>query len=285
MTHNEFKELTLQGPIILDGATGSNLMKAGMPSGTCTEKWILEHPDVFTDLQRSYMEAGSQIVYAPTFAANRVSLKKHKLDSELETMIPALVALSRSAVGTNCYVAGDMTTTGDMMITYEDAYEVYKEQITCLNKAGVDLLIAETMLSKEECLAAVNAAKAVCDLPIMCSITIMPTGYLFFGGTIFEVGLSLQEAGAAAVGINCSSGPDQLEEIIAKLSETLDIPVIAKPNAGIPEVNGKGEAVYNMSSPDFAGHMKRLVDLGAGIVGGCCGTTPEYIEELVSTLK
>lgn len=284
MTRQEFQELINQGPLILDGATGSNLMKAGMPKGVCTEQWILEHKNILIDLQKKYIEAGSRVLYAPTFAANRISLAEHGLENEMEPMISELVNLSKSCVKEGCYVAGDLTTTGKTDLPYEELYAVYQEQISCLHNAGVDLLVAETMLTLDETMAAVEAAHAVCGLPILCSLTIESDGSLFFGGNIFETAAALQEIGADAVGINCSSGPDQFESIISTLKAALDIPIIAKPNAGMPVIDEKGEAHYSMEAPEFARHMKRLVELGADIVGGCCGTTPAFIKELVNIL-
>lgn len=285
MTKQEFQNLVSRGPLILDGATGSNLMKAGMPKGVCTEQWILEHPAALTKLQQEYVDAGSQIIYAPTFAANRISLKEHGLEDEMISMISRLVSLSKSCAKERCYVAGDLTTTGKTDIPYEELYNVYQEQISCLADAGADLLVAETMMTLDETMAAVEAAHAVCGLPILCSLTIESDGSLFFGGNIFETAVTLQEIGADAVGINCSSGPDQFESIISSLKDSLTVPVIAKPNAGMPTIDKKGEAHYSMDAPEFARHMKRLVELGADIVGGCCGTTPEFIRELVKILK
>ena len=285
MTKQEFQNLVSRGPLILDGATGSNLMKAGMPKGVCTEQWILEHPAALTKLQQGYVDAGSQIIYAPTFAANRISLKEHGLEDEMISMISRLVSLSKSCAKERCYVAGDLTTTGKTDIPYEELYNVYQEQISCLADAGADLLVAETMMTLDETMAAVEAAHAVCGLPILCSLTIESDGSLFFGGNNFETAVTLQEIGADAVGINCSSGPDQFESIISSLKDSLTVPVIAKPNAGMPTIDEKGEAHYSMDAPEFARHMKRLVELGADIVGGCCGTTPEFIRELVKILK
>ncbi len=285
MTKQEFQNLVSRGPLILDGATGSNLMKAGMPKGVCTEQWILEHPAALTKLQQEYVDAGSQIIYAPTFAANRISLKEHGLEDEMISMISRLVSLSKSCAKERCYVAGDLTTTGKTDIPYEELYNVYQEQISCLADAGADLLVAETMMTLDETMAAVEAAHAVCGLPILCSLTIESDGSLFFGGNIFETAVTLQEIGADAVGINCSSGPDQFESIISSLKDSLTVPVIAKPNAGMPTIDEKGEAHYSMDAPEFARHMKRLVELGADIVGGCCGTTPEFIRELVKILQ
>lgn len=285
MTKQEFQNLVSRGPLILDGATGSNLMKAGMPKGVCTEQWILEHPAALTKLQQEYVDAGSQIIYAPTFAANRISLKEHGLEDKMISMISRLVSLSKSCAKERCYVAGDLTTTGKTDIPYEELYNVYQEQISCLADAGADLLVAETMMTLDETMAAVEAAHAVCGLPILCSLTIESDGSLFFGGNIFETAVTLQEIGADAVGINCSSGPDQFESIISSLKDSLTVPVIAKPNAGMPTIDEKGKAHYSMDAPEFARHMKRLVELGADIVGGCCGTTPEFIRELVKILK
>ncbi|MFQ8689987.1 MAG: homocysteine S-methyltransferase family protein, partial [Blautia sp.] len=195
---------------------------------------------------------------------------------------------STEAVEGKAMVAGDLTTTGKMKapagdLTFEEALDVYKEQISCLADAGVDLLVAETMISLDESLAALDAAREVCDLPILCTMTIESDGSLFTGGNIFDSALALESAGASAVGINCSVGPDQLEAIIHTLAETVSVPVIAKPNAGMPVIDEKGQAVYNMTPQDFSRHMKVLVDAGASIIGGCCGTTPEFIRQLAKT--
>lgn len=289
MTKEEFLKLA-ENVIILDGATGSNLIKAGMPRGVCTEQWILEHEDVLVNLQRAYVEAGSQIVYAPTFGGNRMNLESHGLGDRIEELNIRLVELSKKAVEGRAYVAGDVTTCGKILgsceeASYEAALERYKEQITYLVKAGVDLLVAETMISIDETVAAVEAARAVCDLPIMCSMTVEADGTIFSGGSAVEAVLTLQEVGATAVGVNCSVGPDQLEAIVANMKQVATVPVIVKPNAGMPMITEKGEAVYSMSPEDFGRHMKKLIDAGASVVGGCCGTTPEFIKSLSTCIK
>ena len=152
MTKEELTKRLGKGTLILDGATGSNLMKAGMPKGICTEQWVAEHPNAIIELQKAYAEAGSDIVYAPTFMANPISLATHGLAAETERLNHTLVGLSRKAVGDQVLVAGDLTTTGKLMeplgpMKYEDLYESYKKQISCLADAGVDLLVAETMLA------------------------------------------------------------------------------------------------------------------------------------------
>ena len=252
MTKEELTKRLGNGTLILDGATGSNLMKAGMPKGICTEQWVAEHPDAIIELQKAYAEAGSDIVYAPTFMANPLSLAAHGLAAETERLNHTLVGLSRKAVGDQVLVAGDLTTTGKLMeplgpMKYEDLYESYKKQISCLADAGVDLLVAETMLASNETLVLLDAAQSVCDLPVFCTLTMEADGSLFFGGNIFDAVEELEAMGAFAVGCNCSTGPDQLESVIAGIRKRVSIPVIAKPNAGMPTISPEtGEAVYSM---------------------------------------
>ncbi|MCD7868657.1 MAG: homocysteine S-methyltransferase family protein [Clostridiales bacterium] len=284
MTKSEFQHLT-ENLTLLDGATGSYLMQAGMPRGVCTETWVLEHKDIFQELQRAYVEAGSQILYAPTFGANRVNLTMHGLAHRIKELNRALVSYSQETAAGRAFVAGDITTTGKMMepagdMTYETAFEVYCEQVELLARAGVDMIAAETMISIEETLAAVDAVHTVCDLPVLCSVTVESDGSLFTGGNAVEAAVSFEAAGADAVGVNCSVGPDQLTAVIRSIRDAVSIPVVAKPNAGMPLIDEKGNAVYSMTAKDFAGHMRTLTQSGATLIGGCCGTTPAFIREI-----
>lgn len=271
--------------MILDGATGSNLTKAGMPKGVCTEKWAMEHRDVVIALQRGYVDAGSNIVYAPTFGANRASLKRFDLEGRLGEMNQALVQISKEAADGRALVAGDITTIGypvtdEGELSYENRVELYREQIEYLSMADSDLLVAETLLGGDEAMAVLDAAAMVCDLPVMCTLTVEGDGSCYFGGNVIDIAVNLEEMGAAAVGINCSCGPDQLDCIVRNLRERVKVPVIVKPNAGLPVINENGEAIYPMEPEEFGRHMRRLVELGAGIVGGCCGTDERFIREL-----
>ncbi|MDY3018209.1 homocysteine S-methyltransferase family protein [Blautia sp.] len=289
MTKKEFRELT-EKVLILDGATGSNLMAQGMPRGICTELWVMEHKEIIQNLQRAYIEAGSQVIYAPTFGGNRRNLQQHGLEDRIVEINHTLVSYSREVAGERVFVAGDITTSGQFVTaegeyTYEDAFEMYKEQIQILQEAGVDLLAAETMINIEETLAAVDAANAVCQLPIMCTMTVEADGSIFSGGNAVEAAVALESAGADAVGINCSVGPDQLVSVVRNIREAVSIPVIAKPNAGMPVIDDQGNAVYSMLPEEFAGHMKVLAENGASIMGGCCGTTPEFIRAMHQLLK
>lgn len=289
MTKKEFRELT-EKVLILDGATGSNLMAQGMPRGICTELWVMEHKEIIQNLQRAYIEAGSQVIYAPTFGGNRRNLQQHGLEDRIVEINHTLVSYSREVAGERVFVAGDITTSGQFVTaegeyTYEDAFEMYKEQIQILQEAGVDLLAAETMINIEETLAAVDAANAVCQLPIMCTMTVEADGSIFSGGNAVEAAVALESAGADAVGINCSVGPDQLVSVVRNIREAVSILVIAKPNAGMPVIDDQGNAVYSMLPEEFAGHMKVLAENGASIMGGCCGTTPEFIRAMHQLLK
>lgn len=288
MTKTEFKYLT-KNLLLLDGATGSNLMAAGMPRGVCTETWVLNHKEILQKLQKAYIDAGSRIIYAPTFGANRINLKLHHLEDKIKEMNYELVAIAKESANGQAFIAGDITTTGKMMapsgdLTYEEAFEVYEEQISFLRDAGVDMIIAETMINIEETLAAADAASQVCELPILCTMTVEADGSIFSGGNAVEAALALESAGASAVGINCSVGPDQLVSVVRNIKEAVSIPVIAKPNAGMPVIDDKGNAVYSMGAAEFAKHMKVLVENGASIIGGCCGTTPEYIKAVAQEL-
>ena len=289
MTKEQFRKLT-ENILLLDGATGSNLMASGMPRGICTETWVIEHKEIFQELQRAYIAAGSQVIYAPTFGGNRINLAKHGLTDRIKEINRTLVGYSRELAGDGVYVAGDITTSGSFITadgdyTYDDAFKMYQEQVKILADAGIDLIAAETMINIEETLAAVDAANSVCDLPIMCTMTVEADGSIFSGGNAIEAAVSLEAAGADAVGINCSVGPDQLVSVVRSIKENVSIPVIAKPNAGMPTIDDRGNAVYSMNPEDFASYMKILIENGASVVGGCCGTTPAFIKALHDSIR
>ena len=290
MRIEEFKKRASEGVILLDGATGSNLRLAGMPVGVSTEQWVYDHPEAILRLQRAYVEAGSDIIYAPTFMANRVGLGMHGIEDRLKTLNAGLVKLSKEAADGRALVAGDITTTGKPRepvgpMSYQALFDVYREQIEALAEAGVDLLVAETMMAVDETVCAVEAALSVCDLPVMCSLTMEADGHLLLGGSAVEAVETLQAVGACAVGLNCSVGPDQLEAVVRAMKAVAQVPVIAKPNAGVPVMDEHGTAHYSMSPEDFARSMVPLVDAGAGIVGGCCGTNPDYIRALRDAIR
>ena len=289
MTREKFIDFTKDHIIYLDGATGSNLVKAGMPSGVCPEQWILEHREVMLQLQKEYVQAGTNILYAPTFTANRVKLAEYHLEKNMSSMIHDLVAISKGAAastpGHPVYVAGDITMTGEQLrpmgkMELEDLIAIYKEQILCLVDAGADLLVVETMMSLAETRAALIAAKEVCDLPVIATLTFEADGRTLFGTDAKTAAVVLESLGASAIGANCSTGPAQMEGIISDMVSVTTIPIIAKPNAGLPFLDENGTTCYNMEAEEFTEEMQVLVNAGATILGGCCGTTPEFIRQL-----
>lgn len=289
MTREEFIQLSKDHILYLDGATGSNLVKAGMPSGVCPEQWILEHREVMLQLQKDYVQAGTNILYAPTFTANRIKLAEYHLENNMSAMIRDLVAISKEAAastpGHPVYVAGDITMTGEQLkpmgkMELETLIDIYKEQILCLVDAGADLLVVETMMSLAETRAALIAAKEVCDLPVIATLTFEADGRTLFGTDAKTAAIVLENLGAAAIGANCSTGPAQMESIISDMVSYTRIPVIAKPNAGLPFLDENGSTCYNMEAEEFTEEMEVLVNAGATVLGGCCGTTPEFIRQL-----
>ena len=298
MTKKEFRELVEGRLVFLDGATGSNLQKAGMPTGICPEQWIMEHPESLIQLQKSYLHRGTDILYAPTFSANRIKLAEYGLENRIEEMNRELVGLSKRAVGEYMvekrnaefipFIAGDVTMTGTLLqplgpLSFEEAVDVYKEQMRILADAGVDLFVIETMMSLQETRAALIAAGEVSNLPVMVTMTFDETAHTLYGTEPETAMLVLQGLGADAVGVNCGAGPEKCLEIVRRMKAVANVPVIAKPNAGMPKLVD-GETVYDQTPDVFAKEMKRLVEAGAGILGGCCGTTPDHIAEIYEVL-
>lgn len=252
------------------------------------------------ELQIEYYASGSDAVYAPTFSGNRIKLEEYGLQDNLVEMNHGLVAISKQAVAEvkerglvdadkPLYVCGDLTMTGKQVqpmgpLSFEELVDIYKEQTEALVDAGVDFLAVETMMSLQECRAAVIAAKECCDLPIMVTLTFAEDGRTLFGTDPETAALVLTTLGVDALGVNCSTGPDKMCDVVRKMRAYADIPLVAKPNAGLPQLVD-GKTVYEMEAPEFAEEMMALIDAGADILGGCCGTTPEHIRLLTQKIQ
>ena len=281
--HNKIGNICL-----LDGATGSNLMKAGMPRGCCTEQWILSNPEALVALQRKYVEAGSQILYAPTFQAQPIALEKQGLEKHTESINAHLATLTRS-VSKDVLVAGNLTT----LATFTDSYdpekfdllvENYRRQIKGLIDGGVDILAAETLLYPQEAEAILTAAELEGAGAAMYTFTMQPDGSLFSGMDAGPVLKGLEDAGAAAVGFNCVAADMMTPYLVSKLRRYVKGPLICKPNAGIPVIGEDNLPHYPMEAEEFAGIVKECADMGAVLLGGCCGTTPEHINAVKNIL-
>ncbi len=285
MTRQEFQEWVGNRIVLLDGGTGSNLQKRGMPTGVCPEQWVIENREVILNLQKEFVAAGSNIIYTPSFGGNAVKLGEYGLAEEIDRINQELAAISREAAGGQALVAGDLTMTGEQLVPmgtmeFEELVDIYKEQICCLVRGGVDLLVVETMMSLQECRAALIAAKEVCELPVMVTMTFESDGRTLFGTDAETAAVVLESLGASAIGVNCSAGPDRMVGLVEAMAAVSTLPIIAKPNAGLPSLDKSGNTIYDMDSDTFAEGMVKLAEAGASILGGCCGTTPEYIEKL-----
>ena len=288
MDREEFRQRIGCGAVILDGATGSNLQAAGMKIGVCPEQWILQNPDVLLSLQREYVKAGADIIYAPTFTANRVKLAEYGLEGQLWEINQKLVTLSKDAAEGQALVAADISMTGLQLypigdLRFEELVDVYKEQVLALEAAGVDLYVVETMMSLQECRAAVIAIRECSDRPILVTLTYEENGRTLYGTDPQTAVLVLQSLGADAVGMNCSMGPDTMAGQIKAMYEVAHVPIIVKPNAGLPKLVA-GQTIYDMQPQEFAEEMKMLAENGARIFGGCCGTTPAHIKAMAQAL-
>ncbi|MBQ8358902.1 MAG: homocysteine S-methyltransferase family protein [Oscillospiraceae bacterium] len=284
LTKEQLHEKFAAGLRYLDGATGSNLRKMGMPKDACTEEWVLAHPETLITLQRSYAEAGSQILYAPTFQAQPIALERVRLDRQTEAVNAQLVALSKAAAP-GCLIAGDLTT----LAAYTESWnpdnfdllvENYRRQIRGLIDGGADLLVAETLMYPQEAEAIFTAAELEQAGAVMYSFTMTGDGSLFSGPDAGPVLQELEHSGAAAIGFNCVAADMMTPYLVTKLRRFVRGPLICKPNAGNPVINSQGMAEYAMTPAQFASIMADCATNGATLLGGCCGTDPTYISAL-----
>ncbi len=284
LTKAQLQEEFRKGIRFLDGATGSNLRKAGMPKDACTEQWVLSHPEVLAALQQSYAQAGSQILYAPTFQAQPIALEQVGLQNQTEAINAQLVALSRSAAP-NCLIAGNLTT----LAAYTESWnadnfdllvENYRRQIRGLLEGGADILVAETLMYPLEAEAVFTAAELEQAGAVMYSFTMTADGSLFSGPDAGPVLQELEQAGAAAVGFNCVCADRMTPYLVSKLRRYVKGPLLCKPNAGNPVIDAQGVAQYDMQPKEFAQIMAQCAENGATLLGGCCGTDPRYIAAL-----
>ena len=281
LTREELHNKIANGLRFLDGATGSNLRLAGMPKGCCTEQWVLENPLPLVKLQRAYAQSGSQIIYAPTFQAQPIALQTVGLERQTEAINAALVSLSRSAAP-DCLIAGDLTTLTAFCDSWNpDNFDLlvanYRRQIRGLIDGGCDLLVGETLLYPQEAEAILCAAELEGAGAAMYSFTMQLDGALFSGRDAGPVLRGLEEAGAAAVGFNCVSMDMMTPYLVSKLRRHVKGPLLCKPNAGNPIIDEHGVAQYDMIPSQFAALAQDCLNNGATLLGGCCGTNPDFI--------
>lgn len=279
-----FKELLEKEFVILDGGMGTMLQKSGMAMGETPEVLGITNPELLINIHRQYINAGADIVYANTFGANRYKLEH--CEQSVEEIIQTAVANARKACeGTNSYVALDIGPIGQLLeptgyLSFEEAYDIFKEQI--LAGRDADVIVFETMTDLMEVKAGVLAAKENSDLPIICTMTFEENKRTFTGCSTSSMALTLEGLGVDAVGINCSLGPKELLPVAKELSEWTTLPIVVKPNAGLPDpVTNQ----YNVTPEEFASYMEEMIPYGVKILGGCCGTNPDYIAALCKMLE
>lgn len=280
-------DIACDSGILFDGAMGTMLIRQGLTGGQVSEFWTLEQPEALTEIHRKYFQAGADVVTTNTFGGNAIKLARSGLDDRIEEINRSAVALARAAAGETGYVAGNLGPTGEMLIPNgtmepEAAQAAFREQAEYLADAGADLIIIETMFDLSEALAAVKGAREACDLPIFATLTFQetPRGFVTIMGNGVEESLNhLLGAGAAAVGANCSLGSDAMLNMAREIRDKIDAPLIFQPNAGIPEIKGD-KTIYPEKEEYYAENLALLKAVGIEIIGGCCGTTPDYIEAI-----
>lgn len=280
LTKEEFSAF-LDKTVLLDGATGSELQKAGMPRGCCTEEWILANPEALISLQRRYVAAGSNILYAPTFQAQPIALERVNLHKQTETINAHLVALTKAAAE-GALVAGNLTTLAAYCDSFDpDKFDLlvenYRVQIGGLLEGGADLLAAETLMYPQEAEAIFTAAQLEGAEAMLFTFTMQPDGSLFSGRDAAPVLQELEEAGACAVGFNCVAADNMTAGLVSRLRRYVKCPLVCKPNAGNPVIGANNLPIYPMGPEEFAEIVADCKAMGARVLGGCCGTTPEHI--------
>jgi len=270
--------------MVLDGATGTALQRSGMGPGVCPEMFALEHPGILTGVQRRYIDAGAQAIYTFTLGANAHKLGEFALRHDVRRINMELATLSVKAAGSRAFVGGDVGSTGSFLaplgdLHFEQAVDIYREQISALAEAGVDFIVIETMIDIQEARAAVIAARECCDLPVVASMTFDTHGRTLTGTSPAAAAMTLISAGADVVGLNCSTGPAEMVPLVEAMKAVSSVPLLVKPNAGMPRIEN-GRTVFDMSCEQFRAYIKPLCEAGANMIGGCCGTDPDYIRAI-----
>ena len=277
--------------VFFDGAMGTMLLAAGLPTGGVPEIWNLEKPDVVMDVYQQYFNAGADVVHTNTFGASTLKLGVKGYAEQMESINLAAVRLARRVCPENGFVAGDLGPTGEMLkpmgkATFELLEDAFFLQATALIKGGADIISIETMFSLDEATAALRAAKRAGSIPVIAGITYNKTPNGFFtmmGETIEQCATTLAENGADAVAGNCTLGSSDFIELTRELRKATTKPILIQPNAGKP-IPKDDITIYEQTPSEFVDDIKRIVDEGADMVGGCCGTNAVFIKEIVSTI-
>lgn len=283
------KELIKKDILIFDGAMGTMLQKRGLKIGENPEILNIKSPDIIEKIYIEYIESGSNLITTNTFGANEKKLKLYNL--QVEEVIDSAINIAKRARGDKeVFIALDVGPIGELLepigtLSFDKAYDIFKRQIIQGEKSGADVILFETMTDLYELKAAVLAAKENSGLPILCTMTFDENGRTFTGCLPESMVLVLEGLGVDALGVNCSVGPKQLKPIVEEICRVSSIPVMVQPNAGLPTLSVDNEIKYDVTKEEFAENLCSFIDIGVSIVGGCCGTTPDYIRELVKRIN
>ncbi len=278
--------------LIFDGAMGSILISKGLTGNEAPELWNLNHPNIIKDIHRSYYDAGADVASANTYGASAIKLRKMGVTQSVEDLNRAGVRLARQVCGRGRYVAGELGSLGDMLlpigpVSFDEAVDCFAQQAGFLEDEGVDVFLIETIFDINIGLAAIKAVRSVSGKPIFCSLTFkkMIKGFFtIFGSNPQDSMKLLADAGASAVGANCTIGSKTMIDLACEIKKNTGVPVIIQPNAGLPRVTKDNAVSYPEDEIFFADSINKIKKLGVEIVGGCCGTTPEYIKKIKETI-
>ncbi|UCC87464.1 MAG: homocysteine S-methyltransferase family protein [Anaerolineales bacterium] len=287
----KFKDRLSQGGILIaDGATGTTLQKAGLPTGTAPERWNLENPDAIRALHRGYVEAGADLILTNTFGGSRPRLRIEELGDQVHEVNLAAARLAREVAGEEVLVLGDIGPTGQLLeplgiLTYDEAVTAFAEQAAALAEGGVDAILIETMSDLKEAKAAIEGTRQATGLPILVTMSFDTHGHTMMGVKPAQAARELWAMGVAAVGANCGRTLSENLEAIRQMREAMpQATLMAKPNAGLPRMDG-GQSVYDVTPEIMVDYAQKFAALDVKIFGGCCGSTPDHIKEVSLALQ
>lgn len=292
MNSNRFLERLQSGEVlVLDGATGTNLQRRGLPVGVPSDIWVMDNPQAVTQLHRDFLAAGADVLLTNTFGSSRLHLQHAGLADRFEETNRQAVALLRKVTeGSAALVGGSMGPLGEMLEPYgtlseADAEQDYAEQARVLSEAGVDLLVIETQFDLNEARAAIRGALSVTGLPLVCSFSYDRGTRSMMGVKPAQMGKELAESGVVALGINCGRSLEDNLKALDELAQVAELPLWYKPNAGLPRTDEAGNVIYDVTPEMMAAQVHQWIAAGARLVGGCCGTSPEHLQAIAQAVR
>lgn len=286
-------EFIQEKTVLLDGGMGTELISHGFPQGACPETWNVEKPEIVQKIHKSYLEAGSDVVLTNSFGGSRIKLESHGLGEKCFELNQAAASLARNITPEEKYVAGSMGPTGKFLKPYgeyteEEFQAAYAEQARGLCEGGVDFLLIETQYDLKEAICALEGTRGVTDAPVFVTMTFdhNPRGFFtIMGNSVEQCIQELESQGVPALGANCTVNSEEMAELVKDIRAFTTLPIIAQANAGKPSLSQEGEVSYSQGMEDYVRFIPRIQENGANLIGGCCGTNPDYIREMASILK